>query len=112
MDGETRGILKHLAAYFLARRWSPAGAWRQGASRWRARGCRDNDRNPFLSLHREVTRLFVSAFRDVDSRLPGFGTRSRFKELTRGRAGGVLPAIADVQAWRLQFACFQCAVAP
>ncbi|UUP16036.1 Hsp20/alpha crystallin family protein [Nitratireductor thuwali] len=31
---------------------------------------RDDDRNPFLSLHREVNRLFDDAFRGFDSRLP------------------------------------------
>lgn len=34
---------------------------------------RENDRDPFLSLHREVNRLFDDAFRSFDTRLPGFG---------------------------------------
>ena len=33
----------------------------------------DRDRDPFLSLHREVNRLFDDAFRSFDSRLPSFG---------------------------------------
>lgn len=39
---------------------------------------RDDDRNPFLSLHREVNRLFDDVFRDFDSRLPSFGSLSSF----------------------------------
>lgn len=35
---------------------------------------RESDRDPFLSLHREVNRLFDDAFRSFDTRLPGFGT--------------------------------------
>lgn len=35
---------------------------------------RDEDRNPFLSLHREVNRLFDDVFRSFDSRLPAFGS--------------------------------------
>lgn len=31
---------------------------------------RDDDRNPFLSLHREMNRLFDDVFRSFDSRLP------------------------------------------
>ena len=31
---------------------------------------RDDDRNPFLSLHREVNRLFDDVFRGFDGRLP------------------------------------------
>lgn len=34
---------------------------------------RDSDQNPFLSLHREMNRLFEDAFRGFDSRLPPFG---------------------------------------
>ncbi len=34
---------------------------------------RESDRDPFLSLHREVNRLFDDAFRSFDTRLPGFG---------------------------------------
>jgi len=33
----------------------------------------DGDRDPFLSLHREVNRLFDDAFRGFDSRLPAWG---------------------------------------
>jgi HSP20 family protein len=39
---------------------------------------RDEDRTPFLSLHREVNRLFDDVFRAFDSRLPGFGSLSSF----------------------------------
>ncbi|MFG1192672.1 Hsp20/alpha crystallin family protein [Xanthobacter flavus] len=39
---------------------------------------RDEDRNPFLSLHREVNRLFDDVFRGFDSRLPAFGSLSSF----------------------------------
>lgn len=34
---------------------------------------RDGERDPFLSLHREVNRLFDDVFRAFDSRLPSFG---------------------------------------
>ncbi len=39
---------------------------------------RDEDRSPFLSLHREVNRLFDDVFRSFDSRLPAFGSLSSF----------------------------------
>lgn len=39
---------------------------------------RDNDRDPFLSLHREVNRLFDDVFRGFDSRQPIFGSLSPF----------------------------------
>src|SRR5690606_4595045 len=35
---------------------------------------RDEDRNPFLALHREMNRLFDDAFRGFDSRWPAFGS--------------------------------------
>ncbi|HEY0681904.1 MAG TPA: Hsp20/alpha crystallin family protein [Steroidobacter sp.] len=35
---------------------------------------RDDDRNPFLSLHREMNRLFDDAFRGFDTRWPAFGS--------------------------------------
>ncbi|TWG97924.1 HSP20 family protein [Mesorhizobium sp. J18] len=41
---------------------------------------RDGDRDPFLSLHREVNRLFDDVFRSFDSRLPSFGRRFSFGE--------------------------------
>lgn len=34
---------------------------------------RDGERDPFLSLHREVNRLFDDVFRGFDSHLPSFG---------------------------------------
>ncbi|TCD14216.1 Hsp20/alpha crystallin family protein [Oricola cellulosilytica] len=37
---------------------------------------RDNDQNPFFSLHREMNRLFDDAFRSFDARLPAFGSYS------------------------------------
>ncbi|MEA1672852.1 Hsp20/alpha crystallin family protein [Nitrospirillum sp. BR 11163] len=39
---------------------------------------RDDDRNHFLSLHREVNRLFDDVFRGFDRRLPTFGSLSTF----------------------------------
>lgn len=39
---------------------------------------RDNDRDPFLSLHREVNRLFDDVFRGFDSSPPAFGRASSF----------------------------------
>jgi HSP20 family protein len=39
---------------------------------------RDDDRDPFLSLHREVNRLFDDVFRGFDSRLPAPGRPSAF----------------------------------
>jgi len=39
---------------------------------------RDGERDPFLSLHREVNRLFDDVFRDFDSRLPSSGRVSAF----------------------------------
>jgi HSP20 family protein len=41
---------------------------------------RDDDRNPFLSLHREVNRLFDDVFRSFDSRMPAVGSFSPFSE--------------------------------
>lgn len=37
---------------------------------------RDDERSPFLSLHREVNRLFDDVFRSFDSRVPAFGSFS------------------------------------
>jgi HSP20 family protein len=34
---------------------------------------REDDRNPFLSLHREMNRVFDDFFRDFDMRLPTMG---------------------------------------
>lgn len=39
---------------------------------------RDSDRDPFLSLHREVNRLFDDAFRGFGSGLSGFGSAPAF----------------------------------
>jgi HSP20 family protein len=39
---------------------------------------REDDRNPFLSLHREMNRLFDDVFRGFDSRLPAFGPLPSF----------------------------------
>jgi HSP20 family protein len=38
----------------------------------------DADRNPFLSMHREMNRLFDDVFRGFDSRVPAFGSLSSF----------------------------------
>jgi HSP20 family protein len=40
-----------------------------------------NDRNPFLSLHREMNRLFDDVFHGFDGRLPAFGSLSSFNEI-------------------------------
>ncbi len=39
---------------------------------------RDVDRSPFLSLHREMNRLFDNVFRGFDNRVPAFGSLSSF----------------------------------
>jgi HSP20 family protein len=39
---------------------------------------RDNERDPFLSLHREVNRLFDDVFRAFDGGLPSIGRTSAF----------------------------------
>jgi HSP20 family protein len=39
---------------------------------------RDDDRDPFLSLHREVNRLFDDVFRGFGSGLPSFGHSATF----------------------------------
>jgi HSP20 family protein len=39
---------------------------------------RDNERDPFLSLHREVNRLFDDVFRGFDGGLPSVGRASPF----------------------------------
>lgn len=39
---------------------------------------REEERNPFLSLHREVNRLFDDVFRSFDTQLPSFGSLSSF----------------------------------
>ena len=39
---------------------------------------RDGEGHPFLSLHREMNRLFDDAFRGVESRLPAFGQLSGY----------------------------------
>lgn len=44
----------------------------------------EDDRNPFLSLHREVNRLFDDVFRGFDGRLPAFSSYS---------AGGAWPNV-------------------
>jgi HSP20 family protein len=41
---------------------------------------REGNRDPFLSLHREVNRLFDDVFRGFDSRLPSVGRFSSFGE--------------------------------
>lgn len=39
---------------------------------------RDDEHNPFFSLHREVNRLFDDVFRSFDSRLPSLGSFPAF----------------------------------
>lgn len=55
--------------------------WRRGNDQTPAL-FRDDDRNPFLSLHREMNRLFDDAFRGLDSSWPSFG--SAFSSERRG----------------------------
>lgn len=43
--------------------------WQRGASQPSL--LRNGDRDPFVSLHREMNRLFDDAFRSFDGRLPG-----------------------------------------
>ncbi|SCW60870.1 HSP20 family protein [Rhizobium mongolense subsp. loessense] len=38
----------------------------------------DKEQNPFLSLHREMNRLFDDVFRSFDSRFSGFGSLASF----------------------------------
>ncbi|RLP26336.1 Hsp20/alpha crystallin family protein [Mesorhizobium sp. YM1C-6-2] len=38
----------------------------------------DRERDPFLSLHRQVNQLFDDVFRGLDSRLPAFASPSSF----------------------------------
>ena len=45
--------------------------WRRGNEQTPAM-FRDEERNPFLSLHREMNRLFDDAFRGFDTRWPSF----------------------------------------
>ena len=40
---------------------------------------REEDRNSFLSLHREVNRLFDDVFRSFDRNLPTFGSLISFE---------------------------------
>ena len=47
--------------------------WRRGNEQTPAM-FRDEERNPFLSLHREMNRLFDDAFRGFDSRWPTLGS--------------------------------------
>jgi HSP20 family protein len=47
--------------------------WRRGNDQTPA-VFRDEERNPFLSLHREMNRLFDNAFRDLDSSWPSLGS--------------------------------------
>ncbi|TPI11625.1 Hsp20/alpha crystallin family protein [Mesorhizobium sp. B4-1-3] len=42
---------------------------------------RDGEQNPFLSLHREVNKLFDDVFRSFDSRFGSFGSLSSFNGL-------------------------------
>src|SRR4030095_1022468 len=44
-----------------------------GVNTWPPAPSRDEDRSPFLSLHREMNRLFDDFFRDFDLRLPMAG---------------------------------------
>ena len=58
--------------------------WKRGNGNQLPSTFRNDDRDPFLSLHREVNRLFDDVFRGFDSRLPTLGSFS-------ARGGGVWP---------------------
>ena len=53
---------------------------------------RDSERDPFLSLHREVNRLFDDVFRGFGSNLPAFNGASTcgggWRATSRSRRGG------------------------
>lgn len=44
---------------------------------------RDNDRDPFMALHREMNRLSDDVFRGFDTRLPSFGALPRVASIGR-----------------------------
>jgi HSP20 family protein len=52
--------------------------WSRNNSNQVPRVLRDSESDPFLSLHREVNRLFDDAFRGFGSGLPSFGGISAF----------------------------------
>ncbi|MDX8448106.1 Hsp20/alpha crystallin family protein [Mesorhizobium captivum] len=53
---------------------------------------RDNDRDPFMALHREMNRLFDDAFRGFGSRMPSLG------ESFGGRSGWPSVEISDTDS--------------
>ncbi|KAA1183559.1 Hsp20/alpha crystallin family protein [Rhizobium tropici] len=53
-------------------------SWRRNNGNQVPSFLRDDDRDPFLSLHREVNRLFDDVFRGFGSGLPSFGKGSTF----------------------------------
>ena len=50
--------------------------WRRNTSNPVPTFYREDERDPLLSLHREVNRLFDDVFRSFDGRLPTFGSTS------------------------------------
>lgn len=52
--------------------------WSRGSANQVPSIFRDNESDPFLSLHREVNRLFDDAFRSFGSGLPAFNGASAF----------------------------------
>lgn len=50
--------------------------WGRNGSSQTPSAYRETEQHPFLSLHREVNRLFDDMFRDFDARLPAFGRLS------------------------------------
>jgi HSP20 family protein len=50
--------------------------WRRGNDQTPTTQFREDDSHPFLSLHREMNRLFDDTFRGFDARWPGFGLTS------------------------------------
>lgn len=52
--------------------------WNRGSGSQVPAFFRDDDRDPFLSLHREMNRLFDDAFRSFGRDLPTLGTLSSF----------------------------------
>ncbi len=50
--------------------------WNRSSDNQTPAAYRENEQHPFLSLHREVNRLFDDVFRDFDTRLPVMGRLS------------------------------------
>ncbi|UCI06358.1 Hsp20/alpha crystallin family protein [Mesorhizobium sp. B1-1-8] len=61
---------------------------------------RDNDRDPFMALHREMNRLFDDAFRGFGSRLPSlgeaYGARAGWPSLEISDTGSEIRVTAEI----------------